>query len=49
MVYVLIGFYMIYRLHVIFQTKFCFQCLLMLNVSYDMTQIAISGCLVHFR
>ena len=31
------------------QTNFCFQSLLMLNVSYDETDIVISGCLVHFR
>ena len=49
MVYVGIGFYMIYRLLVIYSDKICFQCLLMLNVSCDVTQIVISGCLVHFR
>ena len=49
MVYVGIGFFMIYRLHVIYSDKVLFQCLLMLNVSYDVTQMVISGCLVHFR
>ena len=35
---------MINRLQVIFQTEFYFQCVFMLNVSYDVTQIVISGC-----
>ena len=33
----------------LFQTEFCFQYLFMLNVSYDVTHIVISGCLVHFQ
>ena len=43
MVYVLIGFYMIYRYLQFIQTKVCFQFLLMLNVSYDVIQIVISA------
>ena len=49
MVYVWIGFYMIYRLHVIYSDKVLFSTFIILNVSYDVTQIVISGCLVHFR
>ena len=49
MVYVWIGFYIIDRLNVIYSDTIFFQCLLMLNVSYDVTQIVISGCLEHFR
>ena len=40
MVYVGIEFYMIYRLHVIYSDKVLF----LMHVSYDVTQIVISGC-----
>ena len=49
MVYFWIGFYVIYRLHVMHWDKVCFQRLLMLNISFYVTQMVISGCLVLFR
>ena len=49
MVYVWIGFYMIHRLHVIYADKILFSMCINVKCTYDVTQIAISGCLVHFR